>query len=53
LFVCFVCHIEFSQNLNAFCHTLDIVGKPSMRRRAPQAIWFHNVSTCSEEVIEY
>jgi len=25
LFVCFVCHIEFSQNLNAFCHTLNIV----------------------------
>jgi hypothetical protein len=53
LFVCFVCHIEFSQNLNAFCHTLDIVGKPSMRRRAPQGFWFHNVSTCSEEVNEY
>jgi hypothetical protein len=40
LFVCFVCQIEFSQNLNAFCHTLDTGGKPSMRRGGTEQVGF-------------
>jgi hypothetical protein len=34
-----------------FCWSLGTIGKPSMIRGTPS--WFHNVSTCSWEVIEY
>jgi hypothetical protein len=51
--IIFMSRFSIHLYLIAFCHTLDIVGKPSMRRHAQQASWFHNVSTCIEEVIEY
>jgi len=49
---CFVCRIKIYQtHVDAFCHTLHNVGKPSMGRCALS--WFHNLSTYRGEVIEY
>jgi hypothetical protein len=50
LFVCFVCHVEFSQTTSAYCGTLDTLGKLFINRGALN--WLHNVSTYDGKVIE-
>jgi hypothetical protein len=49
LFVLFIYHVKPYHN--AFCHTLDIIGKPSMNKGA--TTWFHNVLTYGGKFIEY
>jgi hypothetical protein len=50
LFVCFLCHIKISQTM-VHLATLGVVVQPSMSRGGSS--WFHIVSECSGEVMNY
>jgi len=50
-FLCFVCHVEGSQNQNTSCWAMGTIGKSLTNRGA--LIWFPNVLTYGEKVIEH
>jgi hypothetical protein len=52
MFVLFVCHVEISPTIAPLV-TLSLPLQSPRRRVGVHPSWFHNVSTSSEEVIQY